>query len=181
MSDDLLEEIRGGDLDPVYVLHSEHPILLERMISEIRDVAVPPAARGFNYDVVEGKPTGARIVALAQTLPMMAQRRMVYVRDLGTMPADEAEPLLAYLDKPNPSTVIVAVTSKVDKRIKLYATLAKKKLLHELTAPRQLPPWIKAEAQRLGVKIDGPAVARLVDVVGSDLSRRARAGEPHRR
>jgi DNA polymerase-3 subunit delta len=171
VSDALLESIREGDLDPIYVLHSEHPILLERMIAELRDVAVPPAVRGFNYDVVEGKPTGARIVALAQTLPMMAQRRMVYVRDLGTMPADEAEPLLAYLDKPNPSTVIVAVTSKVDKRIKLYATLGRKKFLHELTAPRQLAPWINAEARRLGVKIDGPAVSRLVDVVGPDLSR----------
>src|SRR5690242_20797227 len=114
--------IRAGRLDPIYVLSSEHPILIERTVAAIRDAAVPPAARGFNYDVVEGKPTGARIVALAQTLPMMAQRRMIYVRDLSAMPADEAEPLLGYLAKPNPSTVVAAVASKIDKRIKLYGT-----------------------------------------------------------
>ena len=45
-------------------------------VTAIRDEAVPPAARGFNYDVVEGKPKGNQIVALAQTLPMMAQRRI---------------------------------------------------------------------------------------------------------
>ena len=80
--DELLADIKAGRLDPIYVLHSEHPILIERAVSAIRDAAVPPAARGFNYDVVEGKPSAARIVALAQTLPMMAKRRMVFVRDL---------------------------------------------------------------------------------------------------
>ncbi len=69
--DDLVTAARAGKLDPVYVLHSEHPILLERVVHAIRDAAVPPNARGFNYDVVEGKPSGNRIVALAQTLPMM--------------------------------------------------------------------------------------------------------------
>jgi DNA polymerase III subunit delta len=172
-----VHELIADGLDPIYVLHSEHAILIERAVAAIRDEAVPPAARGFNYDVVEGKPSGARIVALAQALPMMAARRMVFVRDLGLMPADEAEPLLGYLAKPNPSTVLVAVTSKLDKRLKLFAQLAKKGYVHVLEAPRQLAPWVRAEAQARGVKLDGPAVSRLVDAVGSDLSRLALAVE----
>jgi len=175
--EELLTEVRAGRLDPLYVFHSEHPVLIERVVAAIRDVAVPPAARGFNYDVVEGKSSANRIVALAQTLPMMAQRRMIYVRDLAGMPADEAEPLLAYLGKPNPSTVIVAIASKVDKRIKLFATLSKKGFLHALEAPRQLPPWVRAEAQSLGVKMDPAAITRLVEAVGNDLSRLALAIE----
>jgi DNA polymerase-3 subunit delta len=91
------------------------------------------------------------------------------------MPADDAEPLLAYLGKPNPSTVVVAVASKVDKRIKLYAQLAKKKVLHTLEAPRQLAPWVRAEAQALGVKMEPAAITRLVEAVGNDLSRLALA------
>ena len=79
--DDLVTAARAGKLDPVYVIHSDHPILIERAVAAIRDATVPPNARGFNYDVVEGKPTGAKIVALAQTLPMMAARRMIFVRD----------------------------------------------------------------------------------------------------
>jgi len=171
--DALLADVKAGKLAPIYVLHSEHPILIDRVVAAIRDAAVPPEARGFNYDVVEGKPRGAQIVALAQTLPMMAARRMVFVRDLAQLPADEAEPLLAYLAKPNPSTVLVAVTSKLDKRLKLFAQLSKKGLLHVLQAPRQLAPWVRAEAQARGVKLDGAAVSRLVDAVGSDLSRLA--------
>jgi len=171
--DDLLAEVAAGRLDPIYVLHSEHPILIERVVTALREAVVPPAARGFNYDAVEGKPTGARIVALAQTLPMMAQRRMIYVRDLSAMPADEAEPLLTYLAKPNPSTVVVCIATKLDKRIKLYAQLSKKRYLHVLEAPRQLAPWVRAEAQHRGVQLDAAAVTRLVDAVGDDLSRLA--------
>jgi len=174
MATDLLGAIEAGDLDPIYVLSSEHPILIERVVATLRDVVVPPAARGFNYDVVEGKPlTAARIVALAQTLPMMAKSRLVYIRELAHLPADQAEDLLAYVAKPNPSTVIVAVTSKVDKRLKLYSQLAKKGFLHVLDAPRTqaLPGWINAEAKQLGVKLEPAAVSRLVDAVGSDLSR----------
>ena len=160
-------------LDPIYVFHSEHPILIERAVAELRDRVVPPAARGFNYDVVEGKPKGSQIVALAQTLPMMAAARMVFVRDLALMPADEGEALLAYLAKPNPSTVIVALASKLDKRLKVFAQLSKKGFLHVLEAPRQLGPWVRDEAKAQGVKMEASAVQRLVDAVGSDLSRLA--------
>jgi DNA polymerase III subunit delta len=167
----VVHELIAKGLAPIYVLHSEHPILIERAVTAIRDAVVPPAARGFNYDVIEGKPKGSQIVALAQTLPMMAERRMVFVRDLGLMPADESDNLLAYLTKPNPSTVIVAVTSKLDKRLKLFAQLSKKGFLHVLEAPRQVAPWVREEAKLKGVKIDAAAVSRLVDTVGTDLSR----------
>ncbi len=166
-------ELLERGLQPVYVLHSDHPILVERALTAIRDAAVPPAARGFNYDVVEGKPSGTRVVALAQTLPMMAERRMVLVRDLSLMPADDAEPVIAYFGKPSPSTVLVALASKLDKRMKVFAAAAKKGYLHELEAPRQLVPWVKAEAQAKGVKIEAAAVGRLIDAVGDDLSRLA--------
>ena len=168
-----MHELVADGLDPIYVLHSEHPILIERAVAAIRDVAVPPAARGFNYDVIEGKPKGNQIVALCQTLPMMAKNRMVFVRDLGLLPADEAEPVIGYLAKPNPSTVLVAVTTKLDKRLKLFAQLSKKGFLHVLEAPRQVGPWVRDEAKAQGVKIDSAAISRLIDTVGNDLSRLA--------
>ncbi|HEY1554881.1 MAG TPA: DNA polymerase III subunit delta [Kofleriaceae bacterium] len=172
-----MHELVEGGLEPVYVLYSEHPILVERAVAAIRDAAVPAATRAFNYDVVEGKASGSRIVALAQTLPMMAQRRMVLVRDLALVPADETEVLVEYFAKPSPSTVIVALASKLDKRLKVFAAAHKKGFLHVLDAPRQLAPWVRNEAQARGVKLDGAAVSRLVDAVGDDLSRLALAVE----
>jgi DNA polymerase-3 subunit delta len=171
--DDVVAAARAGKLDPVYVLHSEHPILLERAVHAIRDATVPPAMRGFNYDVVEGKPSGSKIVALAQTLPMMAPKRMIFVRDLALMPSDDADALIAYLAKPNPSTVVVAQASKLDKRLKIFAAMSKKGFLHVLEAPKQLVPWVRGEAKSRNVNIEPAAVQRLVDAVGDDLSRLA--------
>jgi DNA polymerase-3 subunit delta len=98
---------------------------------------------------------------------------MVLVRDLALMPAEELTKLVEYLDAPSPSTVLVAITSKLDKRMKLYSAAQKKGWLHVLEAPRNPQPWIRAEAQSRGVKISGDAVSRLADAIGSDLSRLA--------
>lgn len=161
------------DLAPVYLFASDHPLLIDRAIAEIRDAAVPPAMRGWNYDVIEGKATASRISAAANTLPMMAERRMVLVRDLAAMPAEELGKLVEYLEAPSPTTVLVAITSKLDKRMKLYAAAAKKGYLHVLEAPRNPVPWIRDEARARGVKITPDAVNRLADAIGSDLSRLA--------
>lgn len=169
--EELLAQIATGKFAPVYVLSSEHPILVDRVVAALRDAVVAPAMRAFNYDVVEGKLTARRIVNMAQTLPMMSPMRMVYVRDLAGLPTDETDAMLEYFASPNPSTVLLAVTSKLDKRLKLYATLSKKGWLHVLTAPRQLAPWVRAEAAARSVRIDGAAVTRLLDAIGADLSR----------
>lgn len=163
----------AGKLDPIYVVSSDHPILVDRALAAVRDAAVPPAMRGWNYDVVEGKATAQRIVNGCMTLPMMGARRMVHVRDLAAMAADELAGLVPYLDAPSPSTVLFMVTSKLDKRMKLYAAAHKKGYLHELAAPRRAGDWIRAEADKRGVKLGADAVNRLADAVGTDLSRLA--------
>lgn len=169
---EFLERVAEGELDPVYILSSEQPLLIDRAVSAIVDAAVPPASRGFNYDVIETKGlTVARILAAAQTLPMMAQRRMVLVRDLAPLPAAELAKLIPYLQSPNPSTVLVALSSKVDRKLKFYAEAVKRSVLHVLEAPKQLGAWVKAEAKRQKVPMDADACKRLVDAAGKDLAR----------
>jgi DNA polymerase III subunit delta len=169
----IVGDAAAGRLAPVYVLFSDHPVLIDRAVAAIRDAAVPPEWRAFNYDVVEGKPSAGRIVAAAQTLPMMAARRMVLVRDLAVVPAGELGGLVDYLAAPSPSTVLVLLTSKLDKRMKVYATANKKGFLHVLDAPRNPTAWIRGEASARGVEMAGAAVTRLADAVGNDLSRLA--------
>lgn len=169
---DIITRATAGDLDPVYILSSDQPLLVTRAVQAIVDAAVPPEMRGFNLDVIEAKDaTATRIISTAQTLPMMAQRRAVLVRDLAPMSADELQKLLPYIEAPNPTTVLVALSSKVDKRQKFYSRVKSLKVLHVLDAPKQIGPWIQAEAEARGVSIRRNACDRLAEVVGKDLAR----------
>lgn len=170
---DPIADAASGKVAPIYVVASDHPILIERALVAVRDVTVPPAMRAWNYDVVEGKATATRILNACQTLPMMGAKRMVYVRDLAMMSADELAGLLPYLEAPSPSTVLFTVTAKLDKRLKFYAAASKRGFVHELIAPKRVDGWIRTEAERRGVVLAADAVNRLADALGSDLSRLA--------
>ncbi len=173
---DLIERVTAAELAPIYILGSEHPLLIERSLTAIRDAAVPPEARGFNYDVVDAKGASAQqVLAAAQTLPMMAARRLVLVRDLADMPAEQLNRLIDYLAEPNPTTVLVGVTRKIDKRIKFYAAAKKRSYLHELAPPRSLLPWLRDEARARAASVSKGVCERLIEVVGKDMARLALA------
>ena len=82
------EKLNPDKLAPVYILVSSEPLLLDRAQTAIRDAAVPPDLRGFNVDQLNGKGGNAdQIATAAQTLPMMAKRRLVIVRGLEALAA----------------------------------------------------------------------------------------------
>jgi DNA polymerase-3 subunit delta len=165
-------QIAPDNLDPIYILASAEPLLVDRALAALRDAAVPEALRAFNFDVVEGRgATANRILQLACTVPMMAARRLVLVREVGAMTAAELGGLLEYIADPNPSTVLVATTGKLDKRLKFYAAAGKKGFVHELQPPRDLAGWVSGEARRRQVAIRPDGVRRLVEAVGADLAR----------
>jgi len=156
----------------VYIIVSSEPLLVERTVRALLEAAVPENLRGFNFDVIDARgATASSILSAAQTLPMMGQFRMVLVRDMASIPAAELNQLTDYLADPNPTTVLVGIAAKIDKRVKFFAAAKKKKFLRELSAPRRLAPWIRDEAVQRGVDITPAAIARLDEVIGADLAR----------
>ncbi len=171
---DPFEDLERGKLAPVYVLCSDQPLLIDRAVAGLRDAAVSPDMRGFNYEVIEGRgATSGAILGAVRTLPMMSDRRFVLVRDVAAMTAAELAGMIPYLDDPNPTTVMVMTAAKVDKRLKFFAQAKKKRFLCELQPPRQLAAWVRAEAKAKGAAIRPAACNRLADVIGKDLARLA--------
>ncbi|MFH0902487.1 MAG: DNA polymerase III subunit delta [Pseudomonadota bacterium] len=175
---DLETAIGRGRIAPVYVLGGEDQFLLHRLVIAIRRAAVPDGpARALNYDVFEGKHGAAAILGAAQTLPMMAARRLVQVTEAETLPAAELEKLLPYLADPCQTTVLLLLFAKIDGRLKFFVSAKKHGFLHEITAPKQVSRWILDEARRQGVAIGDASARRLADVVGRDPGRLASALE----
>lgn len=150
------------------------PFLADRAIEHFIEAAVDPAAKDLVFATYYADETVPEaIVVDAQTLPFLAERRVILVRNAERYNAESAAgPLLAYLDDPNESTVMLLVTNRADKRTKFYKACTKNGVVVECAAlaEREVTQWIEAETQALGRAIERNAVREIVLRVGTHLS-----------
>ena len=177
---DPLAPLRSGEPGPLYLITGKERFLVDRAVEILRERVLDPRTRDFNYDLFHGKETSAqRLLSSARTLPMMARRRLVLVRDADELKADAAAELIPYVTAPCAETCLVATAEKVDARMKLWAAWKK----HGVTiacAPlyeRQLPGFVRDEARARGVKLDSGAAELIADEIGADLGQLSGAVE----
>jgi DNA polymerase-3 subunit delta len=146
----------------------------------LRARVLDPRTKDFNYELFYGKEAGAsRIAQAARTLPMMAKRRLVLVRDADEMKADELAGLSSYVADPAPETCMVFVAEKADQRLKFFSAFKKHGVLIKLDPlyERQLPDFVRGEAKARGVAIAPDAITMIVDEIGAELGQLADAVE----
>lgn len=174
----LTDELRAGKIPPLVFLYGKERFLVNRALDLLKGAALQPATRDFNYDTFEGKEgTAARVLSAAKTLPMMAKRRLVLVRDADELSADQLAAYIDYLAQPVAETCLCFVAEKADTRLRFFLQFKKHGLLLKLDplTDRQLPGFARAEAQRLGVKLDVGAAERIAEEIGADLGQIADA------
>jgi DNA polymerase III subunit delta len=168
---DFDRHLASGDVLPVYGLFSAEVVLLSDAIVKLRG-KVLTAAPDFNRDELRaGASSMEDVIRAASTLPMMAPRRWVHLAAADELKAKDLEPLLRYLEKPSPTTVLVLSGEKLDQRTKVGQLLAKSNAAFVFEPPKQrgLADWIERRAKDRGYRIDRDAAGLLADVVGIDL------------
>ena len=159
--------------DPVYYLVGEDDFLKERASRDLANAAVDPAMRDFNLEVRRGAELDAETLdALLSTPPMLAERRVVVLRDVDKLKKAPRELLERYLARPAADTVLVLVSPsgvKVEKALSDHATTVD---FAPLDGER-LPNWVTYQAQSLGRAITPEAVALLIESVGGELAQLA--------
>ncbi|MCU1277900.1 MAG: polymerase subunit delta [bacterium] len=177
---DPLAPLREGEPGPLYFLHGKERYLIDRAVDLLRARVLDPRTRDFNYELFYGKEAGAsRIVQAARTLPMMAKRRLILVRDADEMKADELGGLISYVSDPAPESCVVFVAEKADQRLKFFSAFKKHGVLVKLDPlyERQLPDFVRGEARARGVTLAADAVTMIVDEIGAELGQLADAVE----
>jgi len=157
--------------DRAYYLFGDEEFLKGEAVRELIDAAVDPATRDFNLDVRDGAALDAGALgSLLGTPPMMAERRVVVVRDAPALKKDARAALDAYLTAPAESCVLVLVAPAGDKG-KPDKTLAAKATCVEFAplSGERVQRWIAHQAGRLGASITPGAAALLLEAVGNDL------------
>lgn len=169
---DILKEMEKGNVLPVYLFCGTERYLMEEALKKVEALVVDTATRCFNYNLFQGSEVSAEaIINVAQTVPMMARRRLVVVRDVDKLSASELEKLGRYIKDPSPSTCLILAADKVDMRKGIFQALKGAAVQFEPLYENQIPSWIKKEAESKGKNIAPDAAQYLAEAVGSDLLR----------
>ena len=169
---DLLSELRAKEPQALYFIHGKERFLVDRAVEILRGKVLDPRTKDFNYDLFNGKEaTAGRVTSAARTLPMMAKRRLVLIRDADEMKADELTGLIPYVQKPCAETCLVFVADKADQRLKFFTAFKKHGVLlkFEPMYENKLPGFVRDEARARGVKFEAGAAELMCDEVGAEL------------
>ena len=99
-----------SDLKPVYLIYGEQELLLDRAVRRLRDRLSEAADLDFNMETFDGaEVTAQEVVNAANTMPFMSDKRLVVVRDVDKMVADDLARLADYAKDPAPYTCLVLV------------------------------------------------------------------------
>jgi DNA polymerase-3 subunit delta len=170
--DALFRSLGKGEVAPVYYLHGLEDVLKDEAVRAILDRALDPAMREFNLDQRSaGQLDPEEIHSLCNTLPMMAERRVVVLRDVETWrrKAKSRAAFLRYLEHPSPDTVVVLIQGSADEgEDKEVSRSAYTVRLDPLPTNRAIK-WVLRRAGTLGMSLDETAAEHLVQAVGTDL------------
>ena len=161
-------------LPSVLLFEGEEEYLKRAALQALRNQFLPPGLEELNESLLDAADTDA-IIAAAETMPFMADRRLVILRDhpalTGRAEADES--LIEYLSRvPSTSLLLFYCTQKPDGRKKLYSAV--KKLNGIVTfsplRDRELTSFVTDAFHSLGKECDERTAEYLIFISGSDAT-----------
>ncbi len=176
--EELQEELAAGQIRSAYLLSGEEALLREDALRDIREAVLGDAPADFNFDRLDGQnATAAQLTDSVQTLPVMAPRRLVVLRDpeaargrdKGLLDAVAA---LAKRPASDADVVLVVTAPKSDRRaayVKAFKDPAAEVRCDPPRNAREATAFVRAEAERQGVSFEAAAGKLLVERVGGQL------------
>jgi len=164
------KELKHDRIAPVYLFYGDEDYLLERYLKILKGKIIPPEVEAFDYQELDGRELiAADVVLRADTLPALAPRRMVVVKN----PAAEilntgAGALITYLEKPAATTcLVIVINGSVDRRLKLFKKIneAGHAVEFQPLKGRALEVWLQREAREQGYSL-APEAARALAQAG---------------
>jgi DNA polymerase-3 subunit delta len=153
---------------------SFEPFLAEQAVERLVNSLVDPTMKDLAYATFYADEVREQEVVMeAQTLPFLVERRVVLVRGAERYQTETAgKALLAYLENPSESTVLILLASTIDRRTKFFKQCGKVGVVVECPElnEREAAHWVRQEAVARGKSVDSAAVTALVERSGTHLS-----------
>ena len=162
--------LKKREFGSVYYFYGDDDYLKDLRVREFVDTAVDPSTRDFNLEQRRGADLDAESLdSLLSTPPLLAERRVVVIREPEKLKKDARKLLDGYLARPASDTVLLLVSpsgAKADRGIDERSTSVE---FPPLTGDR-VPKWVAYQAETvLGRTITSGAITLLIEAVGADL------------
>lgn len=170
--DALLRSLNKGDLAPVYYFHGPEDVLKDEAVRSILDLALEPGMRDFNLDQRSASQLEAEeIHTLCNTLPMMAQRRVVVLREVEAWKRKTRSrtAFLRYLNSPCPDTLAILIQGAGEDSEDRDLVRGSYSVRFDPLPAERAARWVQRRAETLGVSLAPEAADHLVRSVGTDL------------
>ena len=169
---EFLSTLKKGEFDRAYYLHGPEEVLKEEGLRYLIERSVDPATRDFNFDLRSaGQLDPESVEALCNTVPMMAERRVVVIRDVEQWKrkTKARNAFLAYLERPSPETVVVLVQGAAEEAED--KELAKRAVSVHFGPPTaaEAGKWLERKADASGIRFAPGASEHLLKCTGGDL------------
>lgn len=170
----IIQDVKNKHFKPIYLLHGEEPYYIDLISKAIIANALEEHERDFNQSVFYGSDSEVlSIISEAKGYPMMAERRLVVIREAQDL--KNFEMLEKYCAKPEQSTVLVIMYKgkKFDSRKKIFKDISKNGLAFSSDKLKdyQLVDWINNYLKTTDFSITSKASSLLADYLGNDLSK----------
>ena len=171
---DFKQKLRSGALPSVMIFEGDDEYLKQSAIKDLEKVLLPPGLESLNRSLLTN-PETSDIIDAAETLPVMAAKRLVIVRDMAALTgrAETDDRLIDYLKTlPETCVLVFHCVGKPDARKKLY--LGVKKANGVVTfAPmkdRELTAFVISAFKDLGKACTEQTADLLIFTVGTDTA-----------
>src|SRR5512139_719102 len=161
-----------GPVAPAYYFFGPVDVLKDEALAGLLDRVLDPSLRDFNYDQRSAAQLQAEDVeALCTTLPMMADRRVVVIRDVESWAkkARAKSAVLHYLDRPAPETVLILIQGGADPEADAELLARATAIDFQPLTDAKAEKWAARRAEQLGVTLEPAATRLLLNAVEGDL------------
>ena len=178
--DEFFKSLKTSVPTGLYLFEGEEEHIKRSALTQLEKTLPLGAFPEMNQTTLKD-PSADQLIAAAETLPFMADSRLVVVRESGMLAgkakdydeAESADQLKAYLPElPGTTVLVFYVRGQADKRKKLYQTLKKvgQIVTFDRLDQRQLQGYIARVMKKAGLSVTAEACDQLIYSVGDDLT-----------
>ncbi|MEM7658790.1 MAG: DNA polymerase III subunit delta [Bacteroidota bacterium] len=173
----ILQQIKQGKFAPVYYLHGEEGYFMDKIVQALdtEGVVLQAGEAAFNREVFYGPDAKAsQVINACRSFPVMANRRLVILKEAHRMAKPELEKLGSYAKQVVPSSVLVLVFKdrkaglgkKVVGNLKGHLVDFHARKMYE----RDVQQWCEGFLKDSGFQVEAGAAGILVEHLGTNLN-----------